>query len=493
MSIQFLILIIYFIIVIIIGIYAMKKVKSSEDLLVAGRTLGIMFVSVSVAAEYMGGLGTIGTAEVAFNQGMGVVWYHIASACGLILYGFAFSHHYRKYHVITVPEYLYYLYDEKTWKAASILNVIGYWFFTVIQMTALGSLVTSVTGLDLKLSVLICGIAMTIYLLAAGMWSVAFTSVLFIFTIGIGIPFAYWWIMQKEVSQLVLSNGFTGFFGLFQALSGMGLDAKQLFSPFSLGGNVVFGYFLGGVLAIPAAQATINYSFGARNWKVARLAPILAAILVLPLSIWTGSIGLYSRAAALTTNPKLALGAALMSINPIIGGIGIAGIFAALVSTVAGILFGCASIMAKDIWQRWLHPNTDDKYLEKWTRLWILIIGISSAFGAMTLPKILDQAFFVYSIRGALMICVAFGIWWKRSHPNAAFWALVVALVGGIMYQFNIPINFGSIFKLHISVWCALLSLITFILISVLSKFKPEIYTKRSSPSMTITERTEEI
>ncbi len=99
-----------------------------------------------------------------------------------------------------------------------------------------------------------------------------------------------------------------------------------------------------------------------------------------------------------------------MSINPIIGGIGIAGIFAALVSTVAGILFGCASIMSKDIWQRWLHPDTDDKYLARWTRLWILIIGVTSAFGAMTLPKILHQAFFVYSIRAALMICVAFGL-----------------------------------------------------------------------------------
>ena len=169
-------------------------------------------------------------------------------------------------------------------------------------------------------------------------------------------------------------------------LFNVNLNPEHLFSPFSLGG-------VAGFLGIPAAQATVNYSFEARNWKVARLAPILAAILVLPLSIWTGSMGLYVRAAGLTTNPKLALGATLMSINPIIGGIGIAGIFAVLVSIVAGILFGCASIMSKDIGQRWQHPDTDDKYLARWTRLWILIIGVTSAFGAMTLPKILHQAF----------------------------------------------------------------------------------------------------
>ena len=471
MSIQFTILIIYFVFIIFLGVLAVHKVKASDDLLVAGRNLGLMYVSVSIAAEYMGGLGTIGTAEVAFSQGMGVIWYHIASSFGLILFGLAFAHYYRKYNVITVPEFLYYLYDIKTWKAASVLNVVGYWFFTIIQMTALGALVTSVTGLDLKLSVLICGIAMTIYLLAAGMWSVAFTSVAFMLTIGTGIPIAFWWVMKKEIPLLAASAGLSGYSGLATALNGMGLNATALFSPFSLGGNAVFGYFIGGILGIPAAQATINYSFGAKNWKIARLAPVLAAILILPLSIWTGSMGLFARVAGLTGNPKLALGATLMSIHPIIGGIGIAGVFAALISTVAGILFGCASIMAKDIWQRWLHPNTDDQYVSRWTRIWILIIGISSSFGAMTLPKILNQAFFVYSIRGALMICVAFGIWWKRAHPDAAYWALVVALIGGIMYQFNLPINFEVIFKLHISVWCAILSLITFVFVSLSNKW----------------------
>ena len=142
-STQLIILVVYFFFIIFLGIIAMKKVKGSEDLLVAGRTLGMMYVSVSIAAEYMGGLGTIGTAEVAFTQGMGVIWYHIASACGLMLFGFAFAHYYRKYNVITVPEYLYYLYDIRSWKVASLLNVIGYWFFTVIQIYAVLSVATT--------------------------------------------------------------------------------------------------------------------------------------------------------------------------------------------------------------------------------------------------------------------------------------------------------------------------------------------------------------
>ena len=96
---------------------------------------------------------------------MGVIWYHLAITCGLILFGFSFVHYYRKYNVITIPEYSYYLYDKN---------------------------LESCFGFTLKWSALVCGIAMTIYLLAAGMWSVAYARVAFMITIGSGIPLAFW-------------------------------------------------------------------------------------------------------------------------------------------------------------------------------------------------------------------------------------------------------------------------------------------------------------
>jgi len=66
---------------------------------------------------------------------------------------------------------------------------------------------------------------------------------------------------------------------------------------------------------------------------------------------------------------------------------------------------------------------------------------------------------------------VAFGLWWKAAHPNAAFWSMIIALVGGVMYQFSIPIDFKAFFNLHIAVWCGLLSFITFIVVSLFSRW----------------------
>ena len=80
----------------VIGALASRRVKSSEDMLVSGRSLGLFLVACSLAAEYMGGLGTVGVSERAFNEGMGVVWYHIAAATGILLFGLLFAHYYRK-------------------------------------------------------------------------------------------------------------------------------------------------------------------------------------------------------------------------------------------------------------------------------------------------------------------------------------------------------------------------------------------------------------
>ena len=43
---------------------------------------------------------------------------------------YTFAHYYRKYGIQTIPEYLYYLFDIKTWKVNAVLNFIAYTFFT---------------------------------------------------------------------------------------------------------------------------------------------------------------------------------------------------------------------------------------------------------------------------------------------------------------------------------------------------------------------------
>ncbi len=469
-TIQIVVLIGYLLVILGLGAMASRKIKGSEDMMVSGRKMGLFYVGMAIAAEYVGGLGTVGCAERAFNQGMGVIWYHISAGMGILVFGLFFSHYYRKYGIQTIPEYLYYLYDTRNWKANALLNIVAYSCFLVITNTALGSITASITGLPLRWMALASGIFITFYVLLAGMWSIAYTSILYMGTIYIGLPLAFFWMLHFNVPHLPGSDGLGGFAGLAQAMTAQGMDPSHWFSPFSLGAPTIIGFLVGGILAVPAAQATVNFSFGARNWKIARLAPFLAALLVIPVSVWTGTAGIYAKVAHLTEVPKLSLGASLMSINPWIGALATAGIFAAIISTAAAILFAVSGIFAKDILNRWMHPDADDRTQLTWTRYSILGFGLVSSLVAMTLPEILRSAYFVYSLRSVTFIVILFGIYWRRSHPDAAFWTMIAGFAAAVAYMFT-PI--GQILNLHVAVFTTLVAMPVFVVMSLIKKWTP--------------------
>lgn len=462
-------------VIFLFGLIASRRIKSSEDMLVSGRCLGLFFVACSLSAEYMGGLGTIGVSERAFNDGMGVIWYHIAASTGILLFGLLFAHYYRKYGIQTIPEYLYYLFDIKTWKANALLNFVAYTFFTVIEVVALGSILAGLTGFPIKACSVVSAVFITLYVLAAGMWSIAYVSMFYMALIYLGLPLAFFYVMNFRVPELAGSGGASGFTGLAGAMTHVGLDPGFFFSPFSLSPMVVIGFFIGGILAVPAAQATVNYAFGARNWKIARLAPILAAFLILPLSIWTGTMGLYAKTAGLTTVPKLALITVLTHIPPWIGAVGALAIFAAILSTADSILFAAGSILAKDLFQRWMVPRVDDMTLLRWTRYSIVAVGVVATIGATTVPELLKQAYFVYTLRAVTLVCVFFGIYYRRAHPDAAFWSIIVGLVAATLYQFDIPIDYKPYFwNVHVSIFTVVITVPVFIVISLVRKWTPE-------------------
>ncbi len=405
---------------------------------------------------------------------MGAIWYHIAAATGIAIFGIVFSHYYRKYRVQTIPEYLYYLYDVKTWKANSVLNVVAYTTFLIIEITALGSILAGITGIDLSMAVIIGGLFITAYVAIGGMWGVAYTSLLYMATMYIGLPLAFFWVLYFKVPSLPGSGGAAGYTGLANALTAQGLDPNFYFSPFSLGPAVTIGFIVGGILAVPAAQATVNYAFGSRNWKVARLAPLFAASLVVPLSIWTGTVGIYAKVAGLTTNPKLALGEVFSILPPVIGAMGSAGVFAAIISTAAAILFADATVLAKDIFHRWLRPEVDDGTVMKWTRVTTVVLGVLCTIGAsISLPEILKSAYFVYSLRSVTLVLVAFGIFWSRSHPDAAFWTMVVGFLAALIYMVT-PL--GGVLKayyLDVATFTLVVAIPVFVVISAVRKWTP--------------------
>src|SRR5690606_16039285 len=78
-------------------------IKGSEDYLVAGRRLGVLFVAASLAANNVGGGSSVGVAQRAFTDqwGLSAGWYVLAAAIGVIPLAY-FAPYIRKAVAITI-------------------------------------------------------------------------------------------------------------------------------------------------------------------------------------------------------------------------------------------------------------------------------------------------------------------------------------------------------------------------------------------------------
>ena len=103
--------------------------------------------------------------------------------------------------------------------------------------------------------------------------------------------------------------------------------------------------------------------------------------------------------------------------SPIIGGIVLASIFAAILSTVSPIILAAGTMFTKDIYQKHLDKNASDKKLLFVSRLSTALAGILCMVLGISLAgtKVLDLVFLAYTFRGALFIVLLFGILWKKA------------------------------------------------------------------------------
>nr|HPK05218.1 hypothetical protein [Bacteroidales bacterium] len=70
MSVYLIVILAYFTLVTLISVLTRKVAsRSAADFLVAGRNLGLVSCAVVVAAEWLGGMSTIGVSEQAFTTG----------------------------------------------------------------------------------------------------------------------------------------------------------------------------------------------------------------------------------------------------------------------------------------------------------------------------------------------------------------------------------------------------------------------------------------
>ncbi len=454
MSIQLVIILIYFAVTVGVGMYAKKKSTSSNSF--HGIGLGILMCVAAGTGEWLGGTSTTGVSEYGYLFGLSGAWYTIANGIGVIVLAIFFAKLYRSLETVTIPGIIEKYIGKNARVVSSILLTFVMIAVGTAQIIAAGTLGVTVLGLDYTTSVIIFGAGFILYTLAGGMLAVGYTNMLHLVTMYGGILLA-----------LVLVGRDIG--GLTALRSS--LPAAPYFQMGGIGLPRVSSWIIASVLGACTAQAGIQPILAAKDVNVAKKAAVITAFIVAPFGLFTALLGMAAKVKyPALANAKLALPTLMMDLNPIAGGIVLASIMAAILSTVSPIILACGTMITKDIYQRIMRPNATDRQVLFVSRLTTGAAGIICTFLALLMygsTRILDMIYFAYTIRGSLFVVLLFGIYGKVTSQKGSVWAMILTTLVGFFWvlyksQFGFYPIHPMITETYASVAAAFVSMIIF-------------------------------
>jgi SSS family solute:Na+ symporter len=427
---QIIIIVLYFALTVAIGVYSSKKSKTSDSF--HGAAMGIFAIVAASAGEWLGGTATTGVSEYGFDYGLSGAWYTISNGIGVMFLALCFAKLYRSLNSVTVPGIIEKFFGVKARSVSSILLTIVMLAVGLSQMIAAGKLGQSLMGFDFTATVVVFAVIFIVYTLAGGMNAVASTNKMHLFVMYGGVILAIIFAMSK----------ISDFGGLFSGIKSVQAaeSSKSYFNMFSIGGTKVSSWIIASLLGACTAQAGIQPVLAAKDVSTARKACIITAFVAAPFGLFTALLGMIAKvmshngvlldtAGNNVTSGKLALPTLMMSLHPVIGGLVLASILAAILSTVSPIILSSGTMVTKDLYQRVFRPKATDAEVLKMSRITTALAGVVCALGAIALvnqSKVLDIVYAAYSLRGALFIVVLLGIYWKRASEKGACWSMVL-------------------------------------------------------------------
>src|SRR6059058_2971803 len=197
-SIDYLLMIVYFAVVLVVGWTLRRSTRTSTDFFLSGRSIpswvaGLAFISANLGAQEVIGMGASGAKYgIATSH-----FYWIGAVPAMIFVGVFMMPFYYGSRARSVPEYLKLRFDEKT----RTLNAVSFAVMTIfssgISMYALGLLLQLVLGWSFTTSVLVSAAIVLAYTFLGGLTSAIYNEVLQFFLIVMGFsPLAIMAVMK---------------------------------------------------------------------------------------------------------------------------------------------------------------------------------------------------------------------------------------------------------------------------------------------------------
>lgn len=412
-------ILVYLLFLFAFGLRLVRRLKSKEDFLVAGRTLTAPVLVGTLLATWIGSGDIFSVSDLSYNHGYSSLIGSSGGWLGIIIV-FFIAGKVRSFGQFTVPDILEARYNKWARILATITTIIAYVTIVSYQFRGGGWVLNTITEgkISEREAMIIVALFVITYTLLAGMISVAyldiFNGILMIGGVLLAIPFLIHHVGGIEYIIANVTPRKHAVLGNMTLVQAMGYFFPTLL--LALGNGNMYQRFFSAKNEREAKKSVIGWIIGV----------ILLGIALQSLAVVGSSYfkGLEAREAG-----KIILLVAHKGVPVIVGCVLIAGIVAIIVSTANSFLLVPATNVIRDIYQRFIKPDISDKKAILYSRLVVIVLGVISYSLISFFPRILDAAYAAYTVYGAgitpALVAVFF---WRRTTASAG----VLSILGGM-------------------------------------------------------------
>lgn len=429
MVIQYAIIIAYFAFILIKGIRHEKEIKTQDDFLVAGRNVGWFFLLCTMGATVIGGGSSIGAIGKTYEWGLLMLLASTGWYLHFIFSGYFVAPKFREAKLYTVAGYFGHRYDERSRFVTFVLSLIFSVGVLGAQMVAFGKIITTmIPELPFFWGVVIGATMVILYSTAGGLPAVIHTDVIqfliliagFTLTVILCIP----GILEHsgEIATIVPSD-------FFRIDGGKGwLFPITIFLAFLLGETFAPGY---------ATRYCVGKNVKETKRGIAGAGFFLA--LFFPAVLFF--IALYARINFPDIDPEAALPSTIVRLNnPILGGIIIAALMSAVMSSADSILNSATAIFTKDLYEHYLAKGETSTQKGLAIARWSSVgLGVAGVLLALAIPDVIDLLLLTYNLWApSIILPVIVGVFSRKTSPaqnKAIFVTMVLSMLATIAFM----------------------------------------------------------
>lgn len=439
-------------VVLTLGVVAWARTNSLAEYILGGRSLGSWVTALSAQASDMSGWLLMGLPGLAYASGFESGWLAAGLIVGTYLNWKLVANRLRRRtealdNALTIPDYLERRFGDQSRVLrliAGIFILVFFTFYTSAGFVAAGKLFEALFGMPYAWAVFLGMMSVLVYTFIGGFlavsWADAVQGTLMFFALALVAAMGAWLIGGPAGLSHSLNAFNAELLDPFTASGGQSLTWIGIASLLGWGlGYVGQPHILARFMAIRDPEQMPTARRVAVTWQV--------TVLVAAIVVGVTGIGVLDRPLAGADTEKVFIFMSTQLFHPVIAGVCLSGILAAVMSTASSQLLVASSAYAEDFYRGLIRPRVGRRELLWAGRLAVLAIAvIAFLIGLDPESLVLELVAWAWAGFGATFgPAMVLSLYWRGMTRNGAIAGVVTGGLTVIIW----PQLEGGIFDLY--------------------------------------------